>query len=873
MTILRFKKTYAAAVASLLVLAGCSDDFSTDTAPPDAGSLSGHYFVLGGGNATRATVENDHLTIFNGGEIVGAFAIDASGNPIPGEPQNVAYTVKEIDNHIEGKTCRVLAPADESRALKKIKGRKYLFYSPYKQGMTADEIKNRDHTVKTMQDHYAPADGDYPYGAGYFTSDFMWANATGEENYCHVEFLHAMANIVVVTDGKDYDNRYGMTVLNQPLTAKGMNLTVLSEQDMTYEVTDYYGDIKAYFAPYSTNNERYRACVPANRTVKSGTQLFKMRNNKGEEKTFSLKKDLMLEPGKNYIFTLVEKKAPQPEISDDDSWVLDVIDPETGRPVGLLCREYLRFQPSDENDIPTTPSHELHGGKPTVNSQAWVFYNYQDGKEIPELGEGQVMRMLFDLRINIPNHTDDKPSNETESSNDIFGGFAWPAPHVFYGEWANKGFGLYLADHSYTWHKNPATNHGESYEKRGEFYMHGARVVWDGVNNKIKDFVMPGEENSATDENAEKYAHIAIPTKGKPFVSFKPINTDGITDADGAKVGVTLPHCLIDSRLDENKKVTRHAYPLVKIGFNLFWMSKSFRGKTLIDGTPLRCYNIINEPGKSDVHSDIKGDWDRPVPQPGILYPILNNGGVWIDPYTSGQGNLEELDHKYELPLLYNHKAFYDDKILPKAIETGAVYDRPSDPEYHLMHDYLAYMSVVKMMSNSIQTRYFDTPMEDNTESFLKGKYMYHGQGGSPNVYPGNVSGFNIKAFGWRTFGSEPGWLSMGSGGGFWIYRKNLEQGPSIPLYHAYDAWGIDKDDDKAFAWNNKDYTPGGTNSWITDGYSLTQREYYRDVTFTQVRFVMRYLNPTAGNRNMPTRSSYGPESETGTRNVYVDIH
>lgn len=109
MTILRFKKTYAAAVASLLVLAGCSDDFSTDTAPPDAGSLSGHYFVLGGGNATRATVENDHLTIFNGGEIVGAFAIDASGNPIPGEPQNVAYTVKEIDNHIEGKTCRVLA--------------------------------------------------------------------------------------------------------------------------------------------------------------------------------------------------------------------------------------------------------------------------------------------------------------------------------------------------------------------------------------------------------------------------------------------------------------------------------------------------------------------------------------------------------------------------------------------------------------------------------------------------------------------------------------------------------------------------------------------------------------------------------------------
>ena len=121
-------------------------------------------------------------------------------------------------------------------------------------------------------------------------------------------------------------------------------------------------------------------------------------------------------------------------MTDDDSWVLDVLDPQTGQPVGLLCREYLRWNQTDTKwdgfDDPTYPGGP--DGPMRVNSQAWVFYNLQPDGRTPDLSEGTVLRFVYDVR-----------KNTFRGIADDEDGYAWPKPHNYAGHGADKHFGMF----------------------------------------------------------------------------------------------------------------------------------------------------------------------------------------------------------------------------------------------------------------------------------------------------------------------------------------------------------------------------------------------------------------------------------------------
>lgn len=439
---------YVASLFAICVLAGCTDDLELPNPTPDIPQeLEEYYFVLDNPVMSRSVeYTDDNHSEFTGGELLGCFALDENDNQVPNTKINACYAVSVISSEneeVNGK--KVLVPNNPADKLDK-GYKKYLFYYPYNKDIKSlDELKKLTHSVKPDQSKHED----------YEASDLLWDVAVPTDRFCRVEMDHAMANIIIVIDNVEYDVEKGAVVLGQPITAKNINLLAPTIDDMREESYKYGVDteqqvhnIQAHHVIYPSSRDKFRAAVPAWRTLKEGTDIIKLVSlETGKPKNFKLKTDVILEPGKNYIFTLIKKGKPQLEVDEDDSWVLDVLDPETGEPVGLLCREYLRYQRSQEIDCPTTPEDETR--LPVLNSQAWVFYNLQPGSQIPELSKGVVLRFIYDLRINLYDIKFDPFENNK-------GGMAWPYPHEYHAEETtagsgNKGFGLYLADHGHRW--------------------------------------------------------------------------------------------------------------------------------------------------------------------------------------------------------------------------------------------------------------------------------------------------------------------------------------------------------------------------------------------------------------------------------------
>lgn len=371
-----------------------------------------------GENETRASVTSDWNTVADEGDIVGAFNL---GNL--SDPENVRYAVRNVGD------SQVLVPAMEGTELTK-QATDYLFYYPYNPEMTLEKARNLEHSVMVDQQQ----DGAFE------SSDLLWDVAHASETKCMVALDHAMASITIIAQAEGNDFFNNVKILGQSFTASGIDLTVDGPDLLTYGTDDAASDITALYAPYSTDADHYRAVIPAHRIIKAGSKIIS-HYTRDSVHEYTLRRDLELLPGRNYVFTLLRDNSPSPDVTDDDSWVLDVLDPQTGQPVGLLCREYLRWNQTDTKwdgfDDPTYPGGP--DGPMRVNSQAWVFYNLQPDGRTPDLSEGTVLRFVYDVR-----------KNTFSGIADDEDGYAWPKPHNYAGHGADKHFGMFLADHGHT---------------------------------------------------------------------------------------------------------------------------------------------------------------------------------------------------------------------------------------------------------------------------------------------------------------------------------------------------------------------------------------------------------------------------------------
>lgn len=774
--------------ATLFGFASCKDDELLVPGDCITDEMRDAYFIIGNQVATRTTHVNDEYTVFDNGDEIGAFALTDDGeNTLDGEPKNVCYTVAELSNsepNDYGYKARVLLPKDNKRKLSKGLA-KYLFYYPYNPDIKElDDLKNLTHKVYADQTEHD----------NYIKSDLLWDVAFGEEDKCLIMMDHAMANIIISIDGVEYDAEKGAEIIDMPLIAGGVNLTAPNLAEMTAPDGNFaysnplelegqdFSDIKAKQVQYTSSTDKFRAAVPANCTLEGGKDIIRLwtKGNNSQPKVFKLKKDVTLEPGKNYIFTLIKKGKPQPDVTDEDSWVLDVLDPETGDVVGLLCREYIRYQPQhtltnpdtneednsdnykpDQITFPNPDEKPLNVGGGEIHetltglsmsSQAWVFYNMDDNGE-PDLTKGQIMRVIYDVRVNTRDKVDAMP--------------AWPYPYT-----QDQGFSILkggqsvninLTDHGHNWifadgHGRSTKEYGEGdndygadskrFEKDQGYYefwqkfddgyyytMHGSIIKWCPKHNLIYELITPPEKaNRVSNIVATNQGHIAIPENenDKPYVSFEPISGTRELNNEDIKVGYTMPHYLIDTRETKDGKLETTRYPLVKIGYNQFWMSKSLKIKTLNnkEHTPLVDYTYN---GKGLNYFQSGGLFGC-----GYVYPF-----TFMNAQNSNKQN-------WDVELLYNTICLLNENFVPKSNIMEEKYIAPSKKHIKRLWQYVGWRAFNKLMTGNMTGQNDAYKLIGKNPPSTEEEALVRGFVKESNGRCGNISGFNLGSSGYR---------------------------------------------------------------------------------------------------------------------------
>ena len=886
-------------------LAACTDDVielpgtnggDNPTEVPD-----GYYFVLDtdvpqGAAQTRVAYANDNHSYFEEDDRLGIYTFDAEGNLL--EPHNAEYRVLNVTNVETGNIRQVLENVNPDQRV--TRGHHYVIYYPYIKDMYLDRLQNLTYGVHSQQQlaevEHAQLSGTV---SGYEVSDLLWDVATdqmtadGTTHYAEIHLDHAMANIIL-NIGEEYlpatrpEEGYEAYVLNSPRRATGINLTNgLAETDnWGYNVNRQSAmtPIRMWNSGLgSSGAQQFRASIPACQTIPSGTPLLQITTNEGT-KQFKLKADLALRPGKNYVFTVMKQNTDPdapivPDVTDDDSWVLDVLDPETGRPVGLLCREYLRYQPQNsetgEADA-VTGTKVLDGTKLAINSQAWVFYNLQADGKTPELSKGTVLRFIYDVRIN-------NGELKAEQAPDI-----WPLPHT---KSSGNAQGLYTPEHGFKWIVSPTkAPNGEDYgissseidetlligdlanAKEENYYMHGGTIIWNGTEDKIEDFT-PLITGAPTNAEAKANGHIAIDAQtGKATVSYATINDQSSrVDGDGKKIGVLIPRNLIDTRINRNGQERTNLYPLVKIGFNQFWISKSFRAITLTDGTTLPCYNKAGDPNGTTVSERKPAATDFPVEQPyyldmGYIYPFAQNVDTdegettnydpYNDPTEMAGPQGTEWDNRpssYRPAPLYNKPAVEDERFVPLATESHYEYLMPTVDEFSSMMTYFGYAYAAKLC-----TREVSRTTGDKQTAYSMYTTLMRGETRSSGTYPANISGFNLRPTGYYTNDGGMSDLSAASEGAALILKSQATVNPKSVAYitfQTYDPWSTTNIPD----FFEEENTFG---NW-QDPYT-----YF----FAQVRLFMRFKNPTAGGTSVSYHTRSASPQQPESRNVYVPL-
>lgn len=856
-----------------LVAVSCSDDLVEGAQAPDGQDdfWSQFDFVIADDADTRVAYDTYKRSTFEAGDEVGIYVVDANGNLISEQPTNVHYVVRDVTDLNTGERRQVLLPSNPNTSVGKDAKYRYILYYPYNVNMTLTALKSYTHTIDTDQN--ASSSTYAPELTAFEHSDLLWCYyipRTDTQTF-EVYFDHAMAQIVVELDESEVyapdDNaeNTGVYLLNMPMQASNINLLQSWSEEFGYATTEPTYDanspeknpkIHAWkFGTGASGKLLFRAMVPAH-TIKYLNEqdvkrpVVRIYSTQDSYTDYYLKSDLDLKPGYTYTFTFSKGQTTTDfEVSEDDSWVLDVLDPETGAPVGLLCREYLRYQPNGVT--------YQHTGDPTpdgskyINSQAWVFYNLRaDGT--PELETGTVLRFTYDVQAHF--NTAVGGSNAFRNTQAYF-----PAPHE-----NSYRQGIFLPEHGYYWTtaamyadggivtqsnylregkygtelKVPIEENPENDPRLNEqnYYMHGGKITWAWNSSEghsyIADFVLPTTQVS--NETAKLYGHIAIDTNGKAFVSYVPLSdSDRYLDANNNKVGVLQPHYLIDRRINTSGTVEENHYPLVKIGHNQFWMSKSMRAKTFVDGTPITCYNK-------------KGTADNPKPasvtfsqldelSAGYIYPFSKdfmNNNIYYDPYNDDDEMNPHRstlypDMDFSVAPMYNKVTVDDSRFVPRTTDNRLYYQMPTIDQVIDMKGYFNIHFPAKISSDKYMKK-VNADFLDSYDGYSKEYYSaLYGLicGGTGDHYCANISGFNLKARGYHDPNSCGKIMEINKDAVIILKTKNMAQnGVDYCIFHLYDPFSISYENmilTNQFSWNNQIST----------------------LFFAQVRMVMKYRN------------------------------
>lgn len=877
-----------------LVAVSCSDDLVEGVKVPGGQDdfWSQFDFVIADNTDTRVSYDTYKRSTFEAGDEVGIYVVDDNGTLISGQPTNVHYVVRDVTDLNTGERRQVLLPSDPNTSVGKNADYHYILYYPYNVNMTLTALKSYTHTVDSDQN--ASSSTYVPELTAFEHSDLLWCYYTPrtDTQTFEVYFDHAMAQIVVELDESevyapdDNTENTGVYLLNMPMQASNINLLQSWSENFSYATTvptydtnsaDKNPKIHAWkFGTGASGKLQFRAMVPAHIIKYQDDQnvrrpVVRIYSSENNYVDYKLKSDLTLKPGYTYTFTFSKGQTTTSfEVSEDDSWVLDVLDPETGAPVGLLCREYLRYQPSTNFN----GTYNLTGQSTTntdgsvtkfIDSQAWVFYNLRtDGT--PDLSKGKVLRFIYDIQLNANNNNDENAFNVSQA-------YA-PKPHM-----KSLRLGIFTPEHGYYW---TTQNHAEyldedqygteikiegSTDKRENYQnygMHGGTITWgyaDG-HSYISSFILPAHnayessetatvngvevtvgDNSGyiTNKQAYYFGHIAIDADGNTDISYQPISDDN-KDKGGKKVGILQPHYLIDRRINASGTVEENRYPLVKIGHNQFWMSKSLRTNILTDGTVIPCYNKIDGTKPAAMKDGL--NWNDEFGM-GYVYPFsssIKSGNGPYDPVNDekemhpglpsiSRGNTQEF-----VPApCYNLSVVNDDRFVPKSNDNRLYYVMPDKSTFSDMAGYFSERFTAKLCSNQIKLRRGEEYLLENGYTGTADELLYdaalygmtYSNGGTlANYSAANISGFNARAIGYyysSTFEAANGFSAM-TGSVAFILKNTESSGVeymSLPIYSPFE---------------NADFSNCYINGYNYSGGNPTH-------FFAQVRMVMKYRN------------------------------
>lgn len=808
----------------VMLCASCVEENLPQEQKGEDVSYPGYFILSTAKHQTKVAYSSDGVSsYFQEGDKLGVFALDADKKPIAGKKENACYTV-HVDEKIDLRTNENLRTLEYLTSADNLGGGAdyYLFYYPYQSDMTFARIQNLTHSVAQNQN----IRGAFP------SSDLLWditspvSNVEGyDREYVWVHMDHALSHIIIEIDEEKISDDTNPVLHGVKKTISSANLLSDGLEEIQYQLTGDPVDIEAWHFGFSKSGAKmFRIVLPAFQSLEKETSVvsFNMVDSLGitRQKNCQLTQTIDLRPGRTYYFKLTEKFMDPIKISDDDSWVLDVIHPKTGELVGLLCREYLRYQPgrNNMNDYDIITGNLTPDGKSKyISSQAWVFYAFRPGTKIPNLDEGVVMRFTYDIRNAVNGAYDENTAN------------AWPDPHRVVT--LDDGVqGLFAARHGHTWVYGPGNEYGQVSQDWTEYYMHGGTVRWDGTQGKIVGFDLPidpvtGQPSTGvTNQMANDFGHIAIDEDGNAFVSYEPLEVDSPIDSEGNYVGILSPHCLIDRRVNIHEEVEIRQYPLVKIGYNQFWMSKSLRAETLIDGTPLVPFN---KTGAADAQDKVKTGYGGPdveVLQAGYLLPIKKNYdgmGHDFDPYN--QMTAAEIE-KLNISHLYNYTAAMSGKLMPNSSDSRLYHVFPKKENVEKMVDYCGWRFAAKMMTDDIMV----TSRGDDfyTQEEIK-NHLAHGYISSTGLYTANISGLNLKAHG--IFNNNRHWKEIGEVCAMFVIPDNVGvDGLDILHFNTWNSWDV-----ASFA------NLFGEGGMYKDGTSNPAQ--CRSRVFAPVRFILKF--------------------------------
>lgn len=284
----------------------------TDGTAPLPAPAAHPRFVLQQTVQTRVAYPTGSYTqsLFEVGDVLGAFVLNGSNTTLPGERSNARYVVTQRQEGgpltLEPELPQDAFPADANYT--------YIFYYPYKEGT---DFRDVTHLVEA----------DQRSQARYENSDLLWDAAQGTDITTgtdggltvNVAMDHAMASIVLEVPADMMYAGAGQPwaqILNIKSLVAGINLNVDSPDDLTGNYgyageTVFSQNIYMWlFGDKEIDGKQmhvYRAAIPA-QTIQNNTPMFRIQG-KDKELTYNAEftgGSISFLPGKYYRFTVTE---------------------------------------------------------------------------------------------------------------------------------------------------------------------------------------------------------------------------------------------------------------------------------------------------------------------------------------------------------------------------------------------------------------------------------------------------------------------------------------------------------------------------------------------------------------------------------------